>query len=344
MTQEFKNESMLEQNVRMCSIGRWQIKTLDRPITVSESEKQQMENVATLWSKSFTSDHKNWMTEKFGVPSSVIRFDYIIDDTGIIRVFEIEDRPAGLEVVALNNPKAFDLFINSLTEFARYSGKKLGICVSRGRMFNSDDFFWLGRIEAVTDCTIVLGEAPKHPKDTIWFVRSLRGEAEYYHLSPYSLSTIQYEGDKSYGVEMGLWKELYTQEYEMDPQVGFIPCGTTPTNIAIPWDKPFVVKPDAGCRCENVHMYHPKKPGGGYSTRSKIENAIKNQEVKYLQEYYAPEFPSFLPQDYAMIRRCYLTFDIQTKQYKVIGGVWEARPKCHKIHGASDAICGPIVL
>jgi len=192
-------------------------------------------------------------------------------------------------------------------------------------MFNSDDYVWTQRIKNFTDFRVVLGEIPRNPETHLWLVRSLRSESKYYSLSPYSLSTIEFEGDKSYGVNMGLWKVIESAD-------------------AIDWSIPFVVKPDSGCRCENVHLFKPGQSNHGFSTRSKITKAIEQKEVKYIQPYFATEKHQFLPEGYQLIRRCYAVYSVEQQKYQIIGGIWEARPKCHKIHGASDAVCGPLVL
>ncbi len=322
MTTKFQTEETLNQGIQTFVIGNWHTKTLPQEITISQNEKSVLESYAKEWPKNFNSKHSNWMTTEFNVPSCIIRFDYVLDQYGVPQVFEIEDRPAGFEINALVSKEASDSFLLSLDRLSNYAKKPIGICISQGRMFNSDDFFWVQRLSGVKT---VFGGLPQNPESHIWFVRSLRTEKEYYSLSPYSISTIEYEGDKSYGVGMGLWENLNNLN-------------------SLSWDKPFVVKPDAGCRCENVHMYHPQKPGGGFSTRSKIEKAILNGDVNYIQNYHSPEHPDFLPDGYSMIRRCYLVFNINDLSYKVIGGQWESRPKCHKIHGASDAVCGPLIL
>jgi hypothetical protein len=325
MKNEFSTEESLNKNIQTFVIGNWGIRVSPKEIVISENEKSQLESMALFWAKSFNPNHKNWMVENFSVPSNIIRFDYVLDYKGDINVFEIEDRPAGFEINALVSRNTNNSFMLALDRLSTCAQKPIGICISKGRMFNSDDFFWAQRLLEFNrnwdfkNIRIVFGEVPKNPEDYLWFVRSLRHEKEYYDLEKYSFSTIQYEGDKSYGLKMGLYK-------------------TIPEDIL--WDKPFVFKPESGCRCENVHMYHPKQPGGGFSTRSKIERAIENGDVKYIQPYYEPEHPDFLPNGYSMLRRCYLIFDIQTLSYKVVGGQWEARPKCHKIHGASDAVCG----
>ncbi len=320
MTQTTTTEELLGQNIKTFTIGKWHTQTLDHPVAIGFEEKQSLERLATQWSKSFTPKHKNWISENFSVPSIVIRFDYVLGSDGTVNVFEIEDRPAGLEITTICNPGFIKLFSDALTQCSESAHKNIGICISPGRMYTSDDFSLAQRLGYRT----VLGDIPNRYKDMIWFVRSLRDERNYYRLSPHCLTTIQYEGDKSYGLKMGLWKNVGE--------------GT------IPWDKPFVVKPKSGCRCENVHLYHPMKPGGGYSTRSKIEQAIHSGEVSYIQEYHSPEFPDFLPPGYALMRRCILIFDVISQRYRVAGGVWESRPKCHKIHGANDAVCGPLVL
>jgi hypothetical protein len=321
---KYENEETLNQSIQTFAIGNWQIKALPHSIRLSYQERTQMEQMAAIWAKKFTQDHSNWMTEKFGVPSCIIRFDYVYKD-GKIQVFEIEDRPNGLEVCALLNENSFNFFKDSLRQYALHAGKPLAICVSPSRMDNTDDLHWAKRIN---NCAIFTNnEMPNRPEDHLWFVRSSRTEREYYSLSPHALSTIEHEGDKSYGVGMKLWRELDDNG-----------------ELSIKWNEPFVLKPASGCRCENLHMYHPKKPSGGFSTRSKIEQAILSREVRYLQDYHGPELPDFLPAGYSLIRRCFLTYDIISGSYRVIGGVWQSRPKSHKIHGASDSVSGSLVL
>jgi len=341
MTNKFKTEEDLNNSIQTFVIGNWHTKVLSKEVVMTEEEKKDILWQLKKWPKSFNPNHSNWMKKEFEVPSSIIRIDYVVNKHGLVDIFEIEDRPAGFEINALVSEHTNNSFLLSLDRLSEYAKKPIGICISKGRMFNSDDFFWVQRLFEFNqnwdfrDTRIVLGEVPKNPEDSIWFVRSLRTENEYYDLSPYSISTIEYEGDKSYGIEMGLWrhvdKNLYGNSLDLSKE-------------SINWKEPFVLKPEAGCRCENVHMFHPKRPGGGFSTRSKIEQAIQNGDVKYIQPYYEPEHPDFLPDGYVMIRRCYLTFDIINKSYQVIGGQWEARPKCHKIHGAKDSICGPLIV
>lgn len=341
MQQTTSRPSFLPEIVKTFTVGNWKIRTLPIEVPIYASEKSQLEKVANQWPACFNSEHANWMTDVFGVPSVVIRIDYTVTFEGKVNVYEIEDRPAGFEIDALASAKAFNAFVETLKNISEYANKPLGICVSRGRMFNSDDFYWAQRLKDFGGIRMVFGEVPTNPEDTIWFVRTLRDEKEYHALSPYSLTTIEYEGDKSYGIDLKLWKPLKYIVGGMDSFEGIYEFNRT---IEIPWNKPFVVKPGFGCRCENVHLYHPKRPSNGFSTKTKIEKAIANNEVYYIQEYYEPESPAFLPTEYAMIRRCYLVFDIASKAYKVIGGQWEARPNCHKIHGASDAVCGPLVV
>lgn len=321
----YENEETLNMGVQNFTVNNWVVRTLSNQITLAEDEIKHLVACASDWSTAFVENHQNYFRSQFGAPSSVIRFDYVLDSNGFPRVFEVEDRPAGIEINALCNPRMFDLFIESLKEYSIYTGKPIGICVSPGRMFNSDEFVWVQRVRDIPNFKVVLGDVPRNPETHLWLVRSLRSEAEYYSLESHSLSTIEFEGDKSYGSRMGLWSEIQSIE-------------------GIDWNTHFVVKPDAGCRCENVHLFKPGKNVRGFSSRAKIVNAIERKEVKYIQPYFAPEKHQFLPEEYQLIRRCYAVYSLQEKSYKIIGGLWEARPDCHKVHGASDAVCGPLVV
>jgi hypothetical protein len=202
--------SFLPEIVKTFTVGNWKIRILPIEVPIYASEKSQLESLANQWPVAFNPKHANWMTDVFGVPSVVIRVDYTVSFEGKVNVYEIEDRPAGFEIDALASAKAFQAFVETLRNISGYANKPLGICVSQERMFNSDDFFWVQRFKDfdLLDVRMVFGEVPTNPEDTIWFVRTLRDEKEYYAMSPYSLTTIEYEGDKSYGVKLGLWSEI----------------------------------------------------------------------------------------------------------------------------------------
>ena len=321
----FSKEESLARNTKIFTINSWEVRVLPCKLSMSSMEVHILERYAMDWVNAFNPKHKNYFRLEFNAPSSIIRFDYVLDSDGIPKIFEIEDRPAGFEVMAISNNEAFDLFTDSLLSYSDYSGKSIGICVSQGRMYNSDDYFWVQRVLSKHNFRMVLGDIPSDTENYLWLVRSLRNETQYYDLFPNSLSTIEYEGDKSYGVKMGLWNKIEGIE-------------------DINWNESFVVKPDAGCRCENVHLFSPERSTGGYSTKTKITNAVLNKEVSFIQPLFLPESVDFLPNNYSLIRRCYAVYSISDNKYKIIGGQWEARPKCHKIHGAIDAICGPLVI
>lgn len=325
MEKKYKNEEDLNQGIQLLSIGSWKVRTLAEPVFVLPQEKQILETYAKKWTQIFNPEHSNWFRNEFGAPSCIIRFDYVVDILGVPHIFEIEDRPAGLEISAQVEKNSFQLFTNELRNYSEYASKPIGICISEGRMFNSDDFFWAPRFKDQSGFRVVVGEIPRNPENNLWLVRSLRNEEKYYSLSPYSLSTIAHEGDKSYGVSLGMW---------------------TNASMEVDWNKELVFKPGSGCRCENVHLWSPNrsKKDGGFSTRSKIIKAIENKDVQYVQNYYQPEKAHFLPENYSMIRRNYAVFSLVTRQYEIVGGQWEARPNCQKIHGASDSICGPLIV
>lgn len=321
----YTTEEKLKSSIKTYDLGVWKVQVLDEPLLISEKEKAYLEAQAELWAEKFAPLHANWLRRQFGAPTVSIRFDYVLDKSGVPRIFEIEDRPTGFEVAALVDSHSFQAFKNALLMFSNFAYKPLGICVSKERMYNSDDYFWIHRIAKDNDVRIVLGDIPKNPEKNIWFVRSLRSEEKYYHLDKFSVSTTKYEGDKGYGKEMNLWTDI---------------------PLDIDWSSAHAFKPESGCRCENIHLWSPtdRNSKGGFSTKTKIENAIKAKEVQFMQDYFPPETVSFLPENYLLIRRTHAVFSLPDLKYRVVGGQWEARPNCTKIHGASDAVCGPMLV
>ena len=197
---------------------------------------------------------------------------------------------------------------------------KISVFVSPSRVQNSDDLTLQTQPVQLFDnyFSSLSGIANDHAL----IVRSLRNEQEYWDLEKQSLSTISMEGWKGYGTRLGLWNEIS----EMPN-----------------FDEAFVLKPDFGCWGNNVYLFHPhKKSGDGFSTRTKITNAIEQKLVRYIQPYHDPENPDFLGDKYHMIRRVFFGFNPNTAEYESLGGMWMARTSV-KVHGASDSISGPII-
>ena len=308
---------MQDQSIRAITVGPWEISVHQKEIKIADWEHRQLLQKAAEWATVFPREEATLAWQAFGVPSVLIRFDYIVEGDAI-RIYEIEERPAGLAMTRIIDPHFRSIFAEWTAEVEQALGKRISIFVAPSRLETSDD--------------MIIAQDNDHPFRTIssvrsdingsdaLFVRSYRNEREYYDLAERSLSTIKEEGYKGYGVQMGLWKKI---------------DGT------IDLDQAFALKPKYGSRCEEVYLYSGKRPGNGFSTKTKVLNAIESGAVSYVQPFHKPEEPDFLDSGHSMIRRVYLGFDPILNSFRCLGGMWMAR-KCVKVHGASDTISGVI--
>ena len=307
--------------VTQMTMGPWEINCHPQKLILQNEEISFLKENANSWSSAFPKERKNLALEKYNVPSVLIRFDYATTDSGKHVIYEVEDRPMGMAQLVLINPlageniqKVFGLLKNNL-------GMDISIFVAPSRIDNSDDMLLQTSKYPLFD-NFFSDQNKIGPNDAL-IVRSLRDENEYWGLEQKSLATISMEGWKGYGLKMGLWKEV-------TPEIDF--------------SVPFVLKPEYGCRGENVYFFHPEKqPGGGFSTKTKIKDVIDKQLVQYIQDYHAPERPSFLNNDYYMIKRVFMVFNPVSFEFECVGGIWMARNSI-KVHGSSDAISGAIIV
>jgi hypothetical protein len=308
------------KELRQVTLGPWNVYSHAKTICMEKTEIDVLKNMAKYWAHIFPRERNTLALEELNVPSVLIRFDYIVNEDGV-HVFEIEDRPMGLyhcasiinETLGPEIKRVFDLIRNKID-------RKISVFVSPSRIHNSDDLIhqYCGT-KIYDEHFSSLDEI--HPHHAL-IVRSLREEESYWRLESKSLSTVSMEGWKGYGTRLGLWENI---------------------NGEPDFNSSFVIKPEFGCRGENVYLFTPKtKSADGFSTRTKILNVIRDGKVQYIQPYHKPEKHDFLGEKYHMIRRVYFGWNPIVNEYDCLGGMWMARTSV-KVHGASDAISGAIV-
>lgn len=107
------------------------------------------------------------------------------------------------------------------------------------------------------------------------------------------------------------------------------------------WNEPFVLKPVQGSKTRDVLIWHPDKLPGS-ATKTKVSRELDNRQGgMYHQNFEIPTVINLNGQEMWMIYRIFFGYNIHEKSWKYLGGVWNARQNL-KIHGASDAVFGPI--
>lgn len=293
----------------MCEIKQ---KTIDEwTMHVSEQEKgfdavDQCLEILPRWVSAFPRED-TWVQNYIKIPSLLVRFDCIGGENG--GIYEIEERPSGVGVSC----EVSRVFKDNLSRVS-LTWPEYQVAVSNLRV-TCDDYLW-GRK------TITLAEA--ETSNSLLLVRAEPEEiGTLTTLESRSVSSMGRKGDKSYGIELGLWKQVSSKD-------------------ELPWTDGFVLKPLQGSKCRGVEIWTPQKRVPGISTKSRIEKVLKQNESMYCQPFIHPlnsgikEFPN-------MIYRVFFGYNIGRKGWECLGGLWMARPNL-KIHGATDSLIGPIIF
>lgn len=249
-----------------------------------------------------------WIQRNLGISTLIARIDCTIVN-GELKVFEIEERPAGIGINYLANPQ-----FRSKLEALRKTWPPFGVLVSPKREVN-DDYLW--------NDTVIWDDSFSSSKgQSLVLLRGEPDESWLRQFQPYSVSSVLNKGDKSYGVKLGLWTRVTPDDFEQ-----------------LPWREGFVLKPVQGSKVRGVHIWDTAR-GKGWSTRSQILRELKFKGEMYLQPLYNPlrdlnGWPTIL--------RIFYGFDIKSKEWICMGGAWVARNNW-RVHVTPDSISGIVVV
>ena len=218
--------------------------------------------------------------------------------------YEVEERPSGMGVTSIVNQQFAGLLQEISSIWPDFS-----IVISPLRR-GTDDNIWAKNITTTI------------PDEGLVLVRAEPEEEAFHHLTARSVSSLQEKGNKSYGLEMGFWS-----------------WASNPRDLS--WHLPFTVKPVKGSKTRGVHIWHPGRLAGS-SSRKQIERAFAEYGSMYCQPF-LPPIESGIEEAPWMILRVYYGFHLPSSSWLCLGGCWNARPNL-KIHGASDAIFGPVTV
>jgi len=314
----------LQSEVKTVPIGPWEVNVASESVSIQPHLQQDAVRIVEEWQPHFPSED-TWVQTTLGVPSLIVRLDATESDGHLIP-YEIEERPSGIGITSVIN----NSFRQNLDQ-ARAQWPEFEVVVSpeRGEV-GTDDFLWAPIATPETAKNLVLLRAEPHEN----WAHPFQNRA---------VSTVLTKGDKSYGQDLGLWEKV-TQPEQLD------------------WNKPYTLKPMQGSKAKGVVIWYPrsqKEPtkNGHYklpiwerskrrgaSTKTKILRVLEdNPQGMYRQEYISPLTTTINQQEMWSIFRIFLAFDLGTRSWKNIGGLWLARPNI-LIHGARDSVMGPLKL
>jgi len=291
----------------------------DHRISVPRFVTAQMLDILKKWQTVFPSE-ASYVSREYGVPSIIVRFDGVVAPEGRFDAYEVQSGCGWTGYAGLVNEAFRDMRDNFVKN--KWPPFKL-LAPLRKPLENPDELFWLQRTS--------LKEARE--SDTLLWVRYLaqkipkrvRGA-----IIARSLKPVQAHNSKHYGTALGWWKTVMWHE--------------SLHGSALPWDEAFVLKPSFQYGSTDIMLWKPNERTGR-ATRTQIIQTLQRNGGMYLQRFIAPMRTRVGNNEYNIILRPFFGYDPQEKRWVPMQGVWTGRPYPNlRIHGASDAISGPLYM
>ena len=303
----------------------WTVNVSEQADQVAPYVVAYLTDFVNRWAQCWCELHPDEQTaarRDFGVPSLLVRVDYLPSWNEEPFIFEVEERPQGAGL-ASELSEAFRVRFNALKKtwpraYAVLSPDRRG----------GDDYLWVSGGEITLETALAL-------RGTFHVLpRCEPSQEEFWPLEQHSVSTLRLEGNKQYGEAMGLWRRA-----------------TNPGELPEA-DTAFVVKPPRGSKCQGVFIYHPQLRaihGAGVHTYGRVvREAVAHIEkfgFCYIQPFARPPEKYIGDKRYSTMHRLFFGWDPTTKKWVVLGGNWVARPApCLRLHGASDGCSGALIL
>ncbi len=256
---------------------------------------------------------------RHNVPSLFVRFDCVLSQDGQVKIYEIQEGPAGIGYSGVIN-EAFRKIRDQLVG-EEWPGLKL---VRADAYADKDDELWLERVS--------IEEALESPAPLI--VRNplpaTLSPEQCAAITKKSLRPVLAHNNKQYGVHFGWWKSVGWQ--------------SSSYGAALPWHEEFVLKPQSGYGSADIMIW---RPGDriGRANQAQIKRVLEKRRAMYLQPFIEPMHIDINGSPYNFIYRPYFMYSGKQKQWVTAHGMWTARPMPNRrIHCASDAISGPLLL
>lgn len=288
----------VEEDITTVAVGQWEVNFCKKVVPFPAWAAEQGAKFLGQWKHHFTQED-TWAQRVLEIPSLFVRFDCVIQD-GQLVVYEIEERPAGFGISSHVSPE-----FTRVLQTAANNWPEFRVEVSPLRRA-TDDSLWLQHMDWNPGAELVL-------------VRAEPEETEFHNLEGVSVSSLKAKGNKSYGVNMGWWKQVQKGQ-------------------PLPWNEPFVLKPLKGSKVRDLQFWDPQSRPGS-SKRAVVEQELNKQSSMFLQRLHPPMKTGIEKYPW-MIYRIFYAYNPSRKSWDCLGGNWNARHNL-RIHGASDAVFGP---
>lgn len=313
------------RTLHMGAHGReqWTVNVSDQSDQVTAHTVAHLIEFVQRWATTWCELHPNEPTaarREFGVPSLIVRMDYLHSQVADPFIFELEERPQGAGLAWMLS-KSFRARFDPLKK--RWPHFCAVIAPERR---GGDDYIWVPGGEVSLDSAL-------QQQDGV-IVRCEPHQEQFWALEQRSLSTVKTEGNKQYGVTLGLWQTI--------TRAGALPSDRTG----------FAIKPPAGSKCAGLFIYHPtlyRVHGAGAHSYDRVRREAQAHIDKfgfcYLQPFAYPPEKEHEGRRLSVMHRLFFGWDPRSKEWLPLGGNWVSRPApCARIHGSSDGCSGPLLL
>lgn len=292
------------------------------PATIPDSLVDQVGSAVNQWCQHVDLERETYVAKNYGIPSFLVRVDCTVDTNGMLRVFEIEEPPAGASMTSRISPQFASLLASAQERWPKFKA-----FVSPKKRF-SDVALWLGRADV-------------DYSGLLWCVIRPEEADEFSHLIPRSVTPIRKEGDKT--PLSKVFNE--TKVGSVDDLLGQVSL-----------EHRIVFKPAQGTRAHGVTVWWPDagKPKDAINQEERLRRVLESKGINcwIAQPFYSPRpvnelHPSL--EEYAKywyIYRIYCAYSLRSEAYYPIGGVsnWLNSKAYSIVHGRDSAVFSPAIL
>ena len=296
--------------VNFRQIGEWKFWHSKETLSLPEKNLLEAEKIVSAFSDSYPVK-KTWVKENFGVPTLILRMDCSILN-GHLNPYKIDECPDGIAALKEINPKFCSVLNRSQNRWPKLRALRNSFSQSY------DDNLWLEEINP--------DEALKNPG--LLLIRAKSEEDVPEHFKKWLAHPLISQDDESCALKMGLWKEVNLNDFDI-----------------LDWQGGFCLRARNNSESAEIEIWHPQKNKFqgqgicGFSTKLKIENALKENKQMFYQPFI---MPMKSPSDKKMVYRLFFVFNLSGgMKYEYAGGIWIERPNI-VINRAEDSIIGPV--
>lgn len=293
----------MEVKTNDLTIGIWKTRATAHSLNLPKQAKEQAMEIIANYVDHFPAESV-WVQDKYKVPTLLLGINCTFKSH--LNVYSISQNPKNIGIATIINPE----FKAALAK-VKYSWPE--VKATSHPQFQ-DDYLWIKTI----DLPDVFKQSGNQ-KDLI-LIRNPEFNPEQNTLSQRSVTSILKRNSNAYGEILNLWNRVDFGNSEK-----------------LPWEKGFALKPLAKTKT-SFNLYRPAS-GPGLISEEKIDNIISNRTC-YVQNFIQPMDSPIAGEK--MIYKIYFAYDLFTKEYRYLGGLWLSRAN-YRIHGTPETTFGKLM-